>query len=77
MAGQRLATVTFSGRCPDGEKKDHHLDFSFSKKKMFIKSQVLKEKAKGKSYSIAREMYSPKFYGPKLSVAKMGYLNLI
>lgn len=44
---------------------------------MFIKSQILKEKAKGKRYSRAREMYSPKSYGPKLSVAKMGCLNLI
>lgn len=69
--------MALSDRCPDGEKKDRRLDFYFSKKKMFIKSPVLKEKAKGKSYSIAREMYSPKFYGPKLSVAKMGYLNLI
>lgn len=41
------ATVALSDRCPDCEKKDHHLGFSFSKKKMLIKSQILKEKAKG------------------------------
>lgn len=69
--------MAFSDRCPGCEKEDHHLDFSFSKKKMFIKSQILKEKAKGKRYSIAREMYSPKSYGPKRSVAKMGCFNLI
>lgn len=48
------ATVAFSDHCPGGQKQAHHLDFSFKEKK-FLKTQILKKKAKGKRYSTARE----------------------